>query len=233
MPNRGRARRSNANRRVAQILRSHHVTTSPTWYQIRTRSTDPPAYNNDPMYQRKVRFIGKGAAAGYEFTIDTIGKQSKFDLLFAYIMIERIDVYGQADASTIQCTVKDLKTIQPSYGITKNFTDAGVDGSRRSHISIAYPAKDNRLFKIADPAILMTLSSLSKNGTAQDYDYVIDIHCKFSGLGQNPPVFGESPTLHANVQGYKLPAKTDETSVTELSNSFEKVELGTSQQQQS
>lgn len=177
--NRGRGRSvRGVNRAVHRLLKRDHLTTEPNWFINKTRNTDPPQYQSEPVFQRKIRAVTAGAAAGVFYTHNFIAKIHDMDKVFKYLKISRIDIYGQADGATI--TASAVLLAQGS-NVSKTFSDTGVDGSRRSHISIGVCDKDNGFTAVGSTTNFLTLKAISKNGTSIDYDYIVDFHCQYYG----------------------------------------------------
>jgi len=170
---------------VNRVLHSHHLTDIPQWFLIPTTNDDPLPLANDPVFQRKLRFIFKTAKVGADFAISQIGSSTGLATYFKQVLITRVDIFGEADENTIRINFKDLAG---AASPTKVFQDSGTSGSRRSHIAVGYPMKNNRFFPINDASVLFNTRALSIIGDEIDYDFVVDIHCQFYGLPVVPPV---------------------------------------------
>jgi hypothetical protein len=193
-------------RKVKRVLRRDHLTEGATWYQIRTRNTDPPTYTVDAQYQRKIRLRLTLPITGGDITIATIASQ--FVAAFSFIKIKRVDIYGHADSNSIACIAR----IPASPVImTKRFTDTGVEGSRRPHIAIELAEQHNNFMPTNAPAIPFTLYLLNELGVGIIGTVIADF--QVSLLGDKG-----IPLTNHGITHIILPSKEESSEVPDVSS---------------
>lgn len=138
---RGNQNRQRAVRQIANKIHSMHLNSAPTWYRIASRVDDPPPYVTDVIYSRKVRVtsIVSTFSVTYQDIRDAIGlTQANF---FTRMFVRRIDAYG--DTTNSISLTPHLADTPVLTRPDRAFTDIGVPGSRRPHISVNVSPKDS------------------------------------------------------------------------------------------
>lgn len=162
---------------VSKILRRDLLTTEPGWKSLKVRNFDPPNFTSEPIFTRRIRYVVAGAAAGNEIQIQALGQAYGMNRVFKYVSVSRIDVYGDANDSTLEVQVTQDMAGSPK----KFFVDTGVTGARRSHVAIVTAAKDRPWNLIASTDLLIKTRSVAANGTYEDFDYVVDFMAHYYG----------------------------------------------------
>lgn len=175
----GRGRRSRGGgsqvqRQVKSILRRDLLTTSTGWVRNKTRNCDPPEYLYEPIIQRRVRAIAHIDVTGLIFTPFEIGAAHGMYATFRNVKVNRVDVWGKADGTTISLAAE-------FDGYQKTFTDVGVTGSRRSHVSIAISPRDAEWYAVSDQSELFTVRLYDEKATLIAGNCIVDFHCQFYG----------------------------------------------------
>jgi len=205
MNRRGRGRRggSSAPSRVAatvhRVLRNEGLNSQACWRLVPTAGPtfDPPAYNEEPVMQRKIRAYISAAALGYSFTYDQVASVYSLNTVYKYVQVYRIDIWGEATAGIMQFT----PTSGDGAGVTRDFRDSGVTGARRPHICVSFPEPHLQWFIGTNTTTLGKIVFYDHRGTAVDGNGVIDFHCRFLGnlVKAAPPalypLLGNTPDL--------------------------------------
>lgn len=166
----------NVERQITRKLKRDHLTEGPTWYRIPTRNVDPPQYSLDAQYQRKIRIRPTFVLTGGDITIAIVA--ANFAAAFAWIKISRVDIYGHATTEQIQCIAR-----LPSAPLimSRRFSDTGVEGSRRSHISIELAEQHNNFMPTNSTVAFLTVQIFSEAGIGLPGTLVMDFHCTLMG----------------------------------------------------
>jgi hypothetical protein len=123
----------------------------------------------DPVWQRTFRiFIGPSSAGSfisYQEIVNLTGLPTS-QTLFNNMTVSRIDVWLGADAppnEPLSVLFYNQRTFEPD----RVFTDSGVQGSRRAHVSVAYPQhavptvpRDNWTYNIAALPTAITVGAI-------------------------------------------------------------------------
>lgn len=154
---RGTSRRSNVDRRISAYVHRLHLNSPPTWYLVKSRNTDPPPYNEDAIYQRKVRIAATLTVAGYPVVPDdVISSAGLTSTSFELFSINEIKVYsdagvtvsgGAAPSIGIRLSTRIIQQVPKPTGtaitlIDREFSDYGVTGARRPCIHVRINPKD-------------------------------------------------------------------------------------------
>jgi len=188
---RGGRKNPGINRQINNALRANHLTGIPGWYLIRSNQDDPPPYNDDAVYARKVRkVVATTADGGYAITPINLTSALGFSAsTFKYITLTRVDVWGVANNDGIKLSVA------PNSGPNgdRDFVDYGVTGSRRSHIAVGISPRDQTWYTTAATTVIAVGRVLSPVGVGIVGNIVIDAHVQFRGIELSTPILDTAP----------------------------------------
>jgi hypothetical protein len=189
---RGRGKNPGVNRQINNALRANHLTGIPGWYLIKSGQNDPPPYNDDAVYARKVRkVVATVADGGYAITPINLTSALGFSAsTFKYITLTRVDVWGIANQNGIKIS------IAPNSGPNgdRDFVDYGVSGSRRPHVAVGISPRDQTWYTTAATTVICVARTLSAVGVEIAGQVIIDAHVQFRGIEVTGPILG-SPVL--------------------------------------
>jgi len=108
-----------------------------TWFLLRKRNSDPPARQEDPIWQRVIRLEFATTTANQVITHKQISDSDTLGI-FRYMSIERIDVYADAPGRLyVVSYIPDPSGT--SVRIDRTFKDEGIAGATRANVSIVLP----------------------------------------------------------------------------------------------
>jgi hypothetical protein len=140
---RSRSSRPGIQALLSRKLRSMGVTQQ-TWILQRMRSSDPPPYNIDANYQRKIRF-SIPTSEDNEFTItlkmifDNVFTARGTYTPFRALSVHYLTVYGEASAGSVIDVLPLPATTLAGINAGRNWSDLGVQGSRRPCVKLFLP----------------------------------------------------------------------------------------------
>lgn len=217
MPNRRGNRRGTAySRAVTSTVRRLRLNAPDRWYSLRSKQWDPPQYKNAPVWTRKVRMEYEAPQAGshvtYRDVATAMGIPTEGDKIFTAMYINRIDVWAMASQSSV--TIRAYT--QDSDNPDAEFSDYGVQGARRPHVSIALPLHAVRTVQLSSWT-RRVVSFPEVSGKV-----VIDFHCAFWS-GDFWDIIPSKTLSPSNVQSppHSIPA----TTVPEMAENLSKITI--------
>lgn len=173
---------TNVAKQVNNAVRRLHLNAEPTWHLARGRNNDPPPYNTDVAYVRKVRLTGTAATA-----IDpTIINSAVFGATepFARMMVTRFEAWGPAAANSHLIVQPTDFAFQGNQGSGKTYSDFGTQGARRPHLVLTASPKD---LAWVSTGVITSLFGINAgpNNTGQ---WIADLMVHFSNSAAIDPV---------------------------------------------
>jgi len=195
---RGRAKNPGINRQINNALRANHLTGIPGWYLIKSGQNDPPPYNDDAVYARKIRkVVATVAAGGYTITPTILTTALGFSATtFKSITITRIDVWGYAQANGVKLSVTNS-----GPGNDRDFVDYGVIGARSPHVAVGISPRDQIWYTTAATTTIAVARTLNQAGAEVAGNVIIDVHVQFRGIELSTPILDQPvlETVHSDL----------------------------------
>lgn len=129
---------TNVDRRITSHIRRLHLNARPDWFMVRSRSKDPPIYNEDVKFNRKLRVITGVGTSGLDWHVSDILSALPGVASFS---VSEIMFYGAGAAASSTITVRaraNLPTLANSTS-PRTFQDTGVPGQSRSKVHLRFP----------------------------------------------------------------------------------------------
>lgn len=189
-----------AKKAVAAEIRRLHLNSAPEWYANPSLRFDPPYIKDTPIFSYKFRVLVGVAAAGLTYTPKQVYDIAGGTPFFSALSIIRIDVWGQ-DSGGFQLK-PSLPNVTGATAQSSVFIDDGVPGSRRSHLSVSLPAKDQRFVLTSDATPFLNILPFAITGKPIDMDFTIDFHVQLRVASVAPKAVANSdlyPTLTAEI----------------------------------
>lgn len=181
MPRRNKSISSRSvQKKIKSVLRTDQLTTHPGWKTIKSRRDDPPVYLYEPIIQRKIRAFVTIPATGLDMKFSSVANAHAMSNAFQFIGINRVDIYGVADGTTI--VVEFFWREQRPF----TFTDTGVTGSRRSHISAKLANKEVDWYGVASTNNILNVKVYNTSATLVASSAVVDFYCQYYGNKPSP-----------------------------------------------
>jgi len=159
---------------ISNTLRKTNLTSLPGWHPVKTKNFDPPPYNDDAVYQRKIRFAEPVPVNGFKLSCVNITGAIGLGTIFKEMTVTRLDVYGSDVEGVIVSADGPFGHTSP-----QEFSDFGVPGSRRGHVAIEICPKDQEWLHTDDANVLFTIFCTVPNGTPSAGTVIIDIHAMY------------------------------------------------------
>lgn len=142
-----RSRDVSVSRAVTSRLRSLHLGAS-EWVLKKKRNTDPTPYIPDPIFSRRVRLYLPSGSTQYVAIKDIV--EACFPIVAVYtdqnfgkLKIRAITLYGAAASDAYIALQPAVDTANFGYN-SREFSDSGVQGSKRPCVRIELPAANQR-----------------------------------------------------------------------------------------
>lgn len=183
---------------VSNMLRTRQISTPPQWALVKSRgatafnrSVNPPPYNDDSVYQRKVRIVHSNNLNNI-ITVKQLQDAAGVGSIFHYVAVDRIEAWGAHSDGTAP-----MLRVQPAFPISatgshpnsRDFIDIGTTGASKSHLAITLGEKDIKFFS-ASTVEICKVGLLNEEGAPVLGQVIIDLWCRFRGT--NTSVFASS-----------------------------------------
>lgn len=178
--------RNNKNRNTDRIVSAHirklHLNSPPCWFKVPSKNGDPPVYNEDAIFQRKIRIIASSATAtpvniNAKGCADAAGLTST---AFNKVVIVEAHFYSSSNDAGLRVATFMPNEVGSAFKNDKIFTDQGVSGQARSHVKVRLNPKDNRpIPTTSTDSVFLVTGVDGATGAVVGAALVIDVLCQF------------------------------------------------------
>lgn len=191
-------KKATPNKRYATKKQLHDAIRSPRWNLLKSRRFDPPAYNDQPVFSRKVRHLIPTATANTVIAYNAIVQDAgpSYILAFNTLMVKRIDIWAGAAAAPLEVMtfiISDQFRDDVESRPDRRFSDFGVTGARRPHLSLQCPLSAQRPIESASTATVLEIVSAT---TGVIIDFYVDFYFVTPSGSRQPPATTLYPNLN-------------------------------------
>lgn len=178
---RGRGNSAAVNRQITSRLRALHLSQAATWHLSRSaRNVHPPAYNEDVIFERKVRIVTATPVTGNTFVPGTIFAAAGLPIAaFGLVSVVGIEVWGAASGTQGVRLQANIIT-GPTTAVTdRDFDDFGSTGAQRAHLKVSISTKDQGFLSNASTQSFCQVFSLDEAGVPVVGSAIVDLRVQF------------------------------------------------------